>query len=461
MTEEKPRDATSGRPPILAERLLGAFTSSRLRDSLLGDFAEIFENDRAVYGERSARLRYWANVLISLGPLAWRWLERFLPLIWAGITRKPVRTGLTVLSATAAFMLFGLTLGFNASIRHAIDVARPDCIYIESRFGEDLILAQRDQIAKIPHVVKVGYWGWINGYYRDPKNFLGALMLDQNEHLIWSELPISDDQLKELRTVRNGVFISQMKADKLGLKAGSDFPVLTTVSTRADGSTVWPLKVLGVFNDLPTDPEGLIIGDYSYFDESLALDRRGKVSTFEARVDDPRNAEDVSRAIDALFENSSTPTRSVPEKTFYESGALSGISVSDISLVTYGTAGAGLFMMLFLIGNTITQSVRERIPEFALMRAVGYSHGALTSLILIEAAAPILMGAAMGLPLAFSATLLWHRVIPISWAMPVPYISPLVIALAIASALLVAGACALVPTIRLRRMDLASILAGR
>jgi putative ABC transport system permease protein len=446
---------------MLAERLLRAVTAPHLRDALLGDLAEVFDHDRAVYGERWARWRYWGHVLAALGPLAGRWLERFCPLVWAGLARKPLRTALTILSATVAFMLFGLTLGLNASIRHAIDVARADCIYVEGRFGEDLILAQRDQILKIPHVVKVGYWGWINGSYRDPKNMVGALMLDGDEPLIWSELPLSRDDFKTFRTVRNGVFISRIKAEKLGLKAGSDFPIRTATPLRADGATVWPMKVLGVFPDLPTDPEGLIIGDYAYFDESLAPDGRGKVNTFEARVDDAKNADAVSRAIDALFENSPTPTRSIPEKTFYESGSLSGIAVSDIGLVTYGTAAAGLFMMLFLIGNTIMQSVRERIAEFAVMKVVGYSDGALAVLILAEAAAPILAGAATGLLLAFGAAPVWPLVVPTNWAIPAPSISPLVIALAVFTALLIAGVCALIPTLRLRRMDLASILAGR
>jgi putative ABC transport system permease protein len=385
---------------------------------------------------------------------------KFLPLVWSGLIRKPLRTSLTILSAVAAFMLFGLTLGLDASVHRVIKVAHQDCIFVSGRFGDDLPIALREQILKLPHVVRVGVWGWINGYYRDPKNFTGALMLDETEHRIWKELPLSDAQFQQLRTERTGVFISQVVANNLGLKAGSGLPILSVPSSRADGATAWPLRVLGVFPDVLTDPEGLIIGDYDYYEQSVQLRDRGKVN-YEVLIDDPTNATTVSRAIDKLFENSANPTHSYTEKSLYESATLSGIDVADIGAFTEGTAAAGLFMMLFLIGNTITQSVRERIPEFAAMKAIGFPDWGVMVLVLAEAAAPCLLGAVIGLGLAVSSAPVWPLVAPREWAMPKPDISPLVIGMATLFAVLIAGTCALVPSLRLKRMDLPSALAGR
>ena len=385
---------------------------------------------------------------------------KFLSLIWSGLIRKPLRTSLTILSAAAAFMLFGLTLGLDASVHRVIKVAHRDCIFVSGRFGDDVPIAQREQILKLPHVVRVGVWGWINGYYRDPKNFTGALMLDEAEHQVWTELPISDAQFQQLQRERTGVFISQVVANNLGLKAGSNLPIMAVPSNRADGSTLWPLRVLGVFPDVLTDPEGLIIGDYDYLEQTVALKDRGKVG-FEVLIDDPANAEEVSRAIDRLFENSANPTHSYTEKSLYESATLSGIDVADIGAFTEGTAAAGLFMMLFLIGNTITQSVRERIPEFAAMKAIGFPDWTVTALVMAEAAAPCALGAVIGLGLAVSTAPVWPLVAPRSWAMPTPDISPVVIGMALLFAILIAGVCALVPSLRLKRLDLPSALAGR
>ena len=40
---------------------------------------------------------------------------KYFPLIWAALWRKPARTILTLLSAVAAFTLFGLAIGVNAT----------------------------------------------------------------------------------------------------------------------------------------------------------------------------------------------------------------------------------------------------------------------------------------------------------------------------------------------------------
>lgn len=45
---------------------------------------------------------------------------KYLPLVCAGLWRKPARTILTLLSIAVAFLLFGLLRGVNAGFDHAI-----------------------------------------------------------------------------------------------------------------------------------------------------------------------------------------------------------------------------------------------------------------------------------------------------------------------------------------------------
>jgi putative ABC transport system permease protein len=351
--------------------------------------------------------------------------------------------------------------GLNANVRHAIDVARLDCIFSWGRFGDEVVLAQREQLLKLPHVRDVGYWTWLGGYYRDPKNSAGVLMLDPHMHRIWRELPLSDAQFDQLRTTRTGIFMSRSAAARLNVKKGDNFPLLTRTVSRKDGGNLWPLKVLGVFADLPTDPEGLIIGDYSYMAETRPLADMGKVDDFETLIDDPRNSAEVTKAIDRTFANSAHPTRSISEKSLYETATLSGIDVSDISAMTVGTAAASLFMMLFLIGNAIAQSVRERVPEFAVMRALGFPQIVIVGLVAAEAVIPTVLAAAGGLLLAAGLSPLWPKLIPSTWAIPAPAISPSIITLALALAAAMAALCAMLPSLRLARLNLVAALAGR
>ena len=41
---------------------------------------------------------------------------KYLPLVWAALRRKPVRSILTFLSVTVAFILFGLMIGLSTTM---------------------------------------------------------------------------------------------------------------------------------------------------------------------------------------------------------------------------------------------------------------------------------------------------------------------------------------------------------
>jgi ABC-type antimicrobial peptide transport system permease subunit len=83
------------------------------------------------------------------------------------------------------------------------------------------------------------------------------------------------------------------------------------------------------------------------------------------------------------------------------------------------------------------------------------------ALILTEAAIPSVLGAAIGLLLELGASPSGRMCSHQLGNIPAPSISPFMIALAVLFALLSASACALIPTLRLKRMDLVSALAGR
>ncbi len=63
-----------------------------------------------------------------------------------------------------------------------------------------------------------------------------------------------------------------------------------------------------------------------------------------------------------------------------------------------------LFTLLFLTGNTMMQSVRERIPELAVLKTYGFSNAAIMSLVFGEAL--LLCVAAAGIGVAIAAALL-------------------------------------------------------
>ena len=172
-------------------------------------------------------------------------------------------------------------------------------------------------------------------------------------------------------------------------------------------------------------------------------------------VDDPDRAGETATAIETLFANSGTPVLATPERTLIENN-LRG--VFDMQFFTYAVSAASLFMILFLTANVMAQSVRERIPEFGVMKAVGFSDGAVSALVVFETVALCLLGAVLGLLLADALPSLASAILPNA---PVPVITPRVIGFTIASAVLVAILSATPAVWRLKRLTIADALAGR
>ena len=137
-----------------------------------------------------------------------------------------------------------------------------------------------------------------------------------------------------------------------------------------------------------------------------------------------------------------------------------GTAIVNVAAVTRRVAAVGLFMILLLTAHGMAQSVRERLGEFAVLKTIGYSDWGVIALVFAEALAPALLGAALGLGLA---ALLAGRIPNLLPTLPLsdPYLSPAVIAQAFLAVLLLAFLSVILPALRLKRLDVAAILAGR
>jgi putative ABC transport system permease protein len=389
---------------------------------------------------------------------------KYFPLICSALWRKPVEAVLVWLAVTAAFTLFGLMAGLHVTYDRLIASSRMDRLDVNARFpaaspdGPLLPIALREQIARIEGVAAVGSYYWLWGYYQNPHKRARIIAVDRPMHAAWSELPLTSSQWDRLFATRTGVFVSRQPAARLGLEAGDTFPLVTAPGLRADGATAWEFHVLGV---VPDDPRigAFILGNYAYLDGSRPLKDQGLAWGFRVAVSEGAQGDDVSLRIDRHFANSSTPTLTIPDKTNTVYAINSGFSLAS---KTWPIAGAGIFMILLLTANGIAQSVRERIPEFAVLETLGYTDSSLMALVFAEALIPCVAGALLGTGLADLLTWLPAHYLPSDLSgMPKPTLSPQVLAWSIGCALLLAGASALAPMLRLRQLSVTDALAGR
>ena len=104
---------------------------------------------------------------------------KYLPLIWAALRRKPIRSFITFLSVMVAFTLFGLMIGLDATMERMAALAHADRAWTNTRFdtpGMPFVVGKR--IAALPGIKHATVSAYIGGYVGDPKTRIGVAFVD-------------------------------------------------------------------------------------------------------------------------------------------------------------------------------------------------------------------------------------------------------------------------------------------
>jgi putative ABC transport system permease protein len=386
---------------------------------------------------------------------------RYVPLIWSAFFRRPAQTWLVLMAVTSGFGLFSFMLGLNSTANQVIDAARDDRLYVNSGYDSPtgLPIAMEEQLKTIDGVTGVGAFRWVYGYHQIPRNSTGVFTIDDGMRVAMAEYPISASQWDELFSSGTGMLVTQKAADRWGLHKGDVFPISVKPGTRQDGAPSWTFEVLEIIPDVPQWTGGVMIGNYRYAENARPLESRGQVVGFTVAVSDPRRTPSIASQIDHRFANSGTPTLSVSSKANAEAQVRSGVAIASL---TWGVGTAGLFMILFLTGNSISQSVRRRIPEFATLKAMGYTDWVVTKLVLAEAAILCCLGAALGTVLAGLLASVPRRHIPGSLlSVPHATVSLGTFGWALGLAVLIAVIGSVLPIFSLMRLQVSAAIGGR
>lgn len=382
---------------------------------------------------------------------------KFIPLIWSALWRKPADAVLTGLTITVAFALFGLMLGVNATIRATIDAASPDTVSVSWRFPSvRLQVGMRDQIARIKGVSAVAVFYQLWGRRGDLPAAVHVMSFDEGAREAVRYFGLKPEHWDRLFATRDGLYVSRKEAARYNLKAGDTFVVTTEPGKRADGGVAWSFHVLDILPDVPIS-NGFMIANYHYLDESLLPANRGLDVQFTLKIADPARAPEISRQIDRMYASSGTPTISTSQRLTMESlQSSSGHQTLAIAIV----GAAGLFMILVLVANGIAQSVRQRTPEFAMLKTLGFRNIHVMGLVFAEAAIPCLAGAVVGTLLATQLVHWPAKFLPSEFAgLPTPTLSADTMLFALAAAVVIACASAAAPLVRVSRMSVVSQLA--
>jgi len=324
----------------------------------------------------------------------------FLSLIWAGLFRRRTRTALTLFSIIIAFLLFGLLRSITNAFSAGVDVAGVDRLVVQPKYSiiDGLPISHLNQIRAVPGVAMATHYSWFGGFYQDRKNFFPKYPVVPKEWFAaYPELRIDPALLDAFTNTRTAVVVPVELAAKYGWKVGDRIPIEADIWPKKDNTRLWEFDLVGTYQ-APSGGFGqnAFLLNYDYFDEARQFGQ-GEVGSFVVRVVDPKKAAEVARAIDAVFENSSDETRTATEAEVARQYAN---QIGDIGLMMGGILAAVFFTIILLTGNTMAQAFRERVPELAVMKTLGFSDALVALLVLGEAVLLCVAGGVMGLGIA-------------------------------------------------------------
>lgn len=369
-------------------------------------------------------------------------------LVWANLRRKKVRTTLAIGSFAVALFLFGLLAAVRMGFRGGADAAGANRLAVINRVSLilPLPLSYRDRLLKVPGVAAVTYASWFGGVYQDERNFFPQFAVDKDSWFdVYVDYVVSPEGRDAFMKDRQACMVGRALAKRFGFKVGDRLPLRGTIWTGN-----WEFNVVGVYdgNRPEADTSGMFFRA-DYLEERRAYGK-GTVGYYVVKVGNPDDAVRVTKAIDALFENSPFETRTQTEKAFAASFAK---QMGNVELLIMTIGSVVFFTLLLVTGNTMAIAVRERSGELAVLKTVGFSDRRVLGLILAEAVLIAGQGGFIGLALAKLVIPRLSRALPM---LGVLYVSPLTFAAGFVLALTVGAAAGLLPAIgamRLRVVD--------
>lgn len=321
-------------------------------------------------------------------------------LIFRNAMRHRLRSALTVLGLVVAFLSFGLLQTVVGAWYAGAEGAAPNRLITRSAVSLVVQMPRHylDKIRSVEGVKGVSAANWFAGVYQDPKNFFPQFAVDAPSYFrMYPEYRIDEDEFRAFLRDRKGALVGRKLAQTHGFSVGDVVPLKGTIFPGN-----WEFVVRGIYDgaESRTDTSQFFF-HWDYLNESIKTrspQRANQVGVFVLEIDDAQRAAAISEAVDAQFKNSPTETLTETEQAFQigfvkQTEAIV-IAIRIVSFVV-------IFIILAVMANTMAMTARERMAEYATLKALGFGPGFLAGLIYGESLAISGIGAGLGVALTF------------------------------------------------------------
>lgn len=373
----------------------------------------------------------------------------FLKFVARNVFRARLRATLTIVGLVIAVLAFGLLQTVVRAWYAGADAA--SATRLITRHAISLTFAMpvyyREKIRAVPGVTAVTMSNWFGGIYKEPKNFFAQFAVDAPTFFpMYPEFVFDAGDYADFLRDRRGAAVGRQLAELYGFRVGDTVPLRSAIYPGN-----WEFTVRAIYDarDETTITRQMYF-HYDYLNEQLrkAFPRRADLTgVFVIAIDDPTASADIARAIDAEFKNSLAETLTETEKAF----TLGFVAmVETIVVAIEGVSYVVILIIMAVAANTMAMTARERLSEYATLKALGFAPSTVAWLIMAEAVLLAALGGAIGMALTAPAVQLFHAA-TVSVFAKMPLV-PQTFYLQAACALAVGVVAGIVPSVRAARI---------
>ena len=378
---------------------------------------------------------------------------KFVNLVFKSVRRNLRRTALTVISVAIAVFLFAALRAVLDGF-HAASEASSSTRIVTIR-STSLIFSMpsshAETIRSVPGVREVTWASWFGGIYKDPKNFFGQFGVEPESYLrMYPEILLTPEERKAFLEDRTGCIVGDGLAKRYDFKVGQ--PIVLQVGIPLYGSQDFTFTIRGIYRAATNAVDNqTLLFQWKYLDERQLV--KSQVGWIVSEVANPDQAVAVANAIDKRFENTPNETKTDTEKAFASQFAS---MFGNLDLLLGSIAVAVVITTLFVAGNTMAMSVRERTTEIAVMRTLGYPALTIFFLVAGEALLMSVVGGLLGAGLA--ALIVNPRVFGGGGFIPPFSVGPAIIGVGIALSALIGLLAGTIPATMASRLKIVDAL---
>ncbi len=322
---------------------------------------------------------------------------KYLRLLLNNVLRNRRRTFLTITSIAVSLFLVATLLTMLIEMENPPQTPE-SALRLLTRHRVSLAnilpMSYRSKIAHIPGVEAVVGSMWFGGVYKDPKNFFAQFAVDADQFFqIYADLVLPEDQKAGFMSDRTGALVGGNLAARFGWKTGDR---ITLEGALFDFDP--ELTIRGIYSGGSDDGSTLYF-HWEYFNEGMKKVFPGNsedvnfTGFYVLRASSADKVPAVAEAVDELFKNTSSPTKTESEKAF----VLGFIAMmGNVRLLVTSICSVMMFTIVLVAANTMAMSIRERVREIGILKALGFRRLQIMSLLLGESVSLSLTGAILG-----------------------------------------------------------------